>query len=114
VSIATGNAKFTAASGLNPDSGMGWDLSLKPLVITNDFTDGCETAGFVPNTTTASIADAVTTNAWSIPSGSVSTNDFCNYSVEYTATIPGGKQPVYGDSTYIFTGPTLIHTLTTE
>jgi hypothetical protein len=114
VSIAPGNAKFTATSGSNADSGMGWDLSLKPLVITNDFTDGCEDAGFVPNTTTASIADAVTTNAWSIPSDSVSTNDFCNYSVEYTATIPGGKQPVYGDSTYIFTGPTLIHTLTTE
>ena len=115
VSIATGNAKFTAASGLNPDPGMGWDLSVTyPLEISNDFSAGCATAGFLPNTLTASIASAVVTNAWTIPSLSVSTNDFCSYSVEYTATIPGDKEPIFGNSTYTFTGPTLIHTLTTS
>ncbi len=114
VTIATDDAKFSAASGSNPDAGMGWDLSVKPLVITNSFTDGCTAAGFTPNSG-ASMSAAGSTNAWSVSGeGVVTTNNFCNYSVSYTATIPAGKEPVYGDSTYVFTGPSLIHTLTTN
>ena len=114
VSIAAENAKFTAASGANPDSGMGWELSVKPLVISNTFSTGCDAAGFTPNAG-ASMSAAGSTNAWSVSgTGVVTTNNFCNYSVSYTATIPAGKEPVYGDSTYIFTGPNLIHTLTTS
>ncbi len=112
VTIAEGNAKFTAASGLNADSGMGWNLSDKPLVISNTFTEGCTAAGFTPNPG-ASMAAAGTTEAWSVSTG-VLTNNFCNYSVSYEATIPANKQPIYGNSTYVFTGPSLIHTLTTE
>jgi hypothetical protein len=113
VSIATDNAKFTAASELRSDLGMGWLLSDKPLVIANTFTSGCTTAGFTSNPG-ASMTASGSTTAWSIADTAVSTNDFCNYSVEYTATVPGGKEPTYGDSTYVFTGPTLIHTLTTS
>jgi hypothetical protein len=114
VSIAADNAKFTAASGANADPGMGWELSVKPLVISNTFSDGCDAAGFTPNAG-ASMAAAGSTNAWSVSgTGIVTTNNFCNYSVSYTATIPAGKEPVYGDSTYVFTGPNLIHTLTTS
>jgi hypothetical protein len=113
VTIGADDAKFTAASGANPDAGMGWDLSVKPLVISNTFTDGCSAAGFTPNPG-ATMAAAGTTAAWSMLTASVTTHNFCNYSVSYTATIPAGKEPVYGNSTYVFTGPTLIHTLTTS
>ena len=114
VTIAEGDAKFSAASDSNPDPGMGWNLSVKPLVITNSFTEGCAAAGFTPNPG-ASMAAAGSTNAWSVSGeGTVTTNNFCNYSVSYTATIPAGKAPVYGNSTYVFTGPSLIHTLTTS
>ena len=114
VTIATGNAAFTAASGSNPDAEMGWNLSTKPLVIENSFSTGCAAAGFTSNPG-ASMTAAGTTPAWSVTgTGIVTTNNFCNYSVNYTATIPAGKQPVYGDSTYVFTGPTLVHTLTTS
>ena len=113
VSIAEGNAKFTAASGGSPDVAMGWLLTDKPLVIANTFTPGCTTAGFT-STPGATLTTSGSTTAWSISSATVSTNDFCNYSVEYTATVPAGKEPIYGNSTYVFTGPTLVHTLTTS
>jgi hypothetical protein len=112
VTIAAGDAAFTAASGSQSDAGMGWSLGAKPLVIANTFSSGCTGAGFTSNPG-ASMAAAGTTEAWSVSTG-VLTNNFCNYSVEYTATVPGGKEPIYGDSTYVFTGPTLIHTLTTS
>jgi hypothetical protein len=115
VTIASGDDKFTATSGATVDAGMGWALSVKPLVIANTFATGCAGAGFTPNVSpTASMAAAGTNTAWTIDSDDVTTNDFCSYSVQYTATVPGGKQPVYGNSTYTFTGPTLVHTLTTS
>jgi hypothetical protein len=115
VTIATGNDKFTAASGSNADADMGWLLSIKPLVIANTFDSGCLSAGFIANVSpTASMGAAGTNTAWTIASAAVSTNDFCSYSVLYTATVPGGKLPKYGNSTYTFTGPTLVHTLTTS
>jgi hypothetical protein len=113
VSIAEGDAAFTAASESRSDEGMGWVLGVKPLVIENTFSLGCSAAGFTSNPG-ASMSASGSTTAWSILSGTVSTNDFCNYSVEYTATVPAGKEPTYGNSTYVFTGPTLVHTLTTS
>jgi hypothetical protein len=113
ITIAEGDAKFTATSDDRADVDMGWLLSDKPLVIENTFSPGCSTAGFTPSAG-ASMATHGTQAAWSILSGSVGTNDFCSYSVNYTATIPGDKEPVYGDSTYVFAGPTLVHTLTTN
>ncbi len=115
VTIASGDAKFTARSGASVDAGMGWELSTKPLVIANTFSAGCTAAGFTPNVSpTASMTAAGTNTAWEILSADVSTNDFCGYSVQYTATVPANKEPIYGNSTYTFTGPTLIHTLTTS
>ena len=113
VTIATGDDSFTATSSAGRDIAMDWSLSSKPLGIANTFDAGCEAAGFTPNAG-ASMAASGTSNAWSILSTAVSTNDFCSYSVAYTATVPGGKLPTYGDSTYTFTGPTLVHTLTTS
>lgn len=113
VEIAEGNARFTAVSGGLSDSAMDWELSEEPLVIANDFSDGCAADGFTPNAGATMFASG-TTNAWTITDFDVVTNNFCNYSVDYTATIPGGMMPTYGDSTYTFTGPSLIHTLTTN
>jgi hypothetical protein len=114
VEIAEGDAGFTAVSGGLADSEMDWSLSTEPLVIENDFSDGCVTNGFTPNIAAAEISAAGITNAWTITNLDVITNNFCNYSVDYTATIPAGMMPTYGDSTYTFTGPSLIHTLTTN
>lgn len=118
VEIAADDAGFTAVSGGLPDPAMDWELGTgpgsTPLVIANNFSDGCVLDGFTPNTETASVISHGVTNAWTIGSGSVVTNNFCNYSVDYTAAIPAGKLPTYGDSTYTFTGPSLIHTLTTS
>jgi hypothetical protein len=113
VTIAADDAAFTAASESRLDAGMGWSLSVKPLVIANTFSAGCSAAGFTSDPG-ASMSASGSTTAWSISSANVSTNDFCNYSVEYTATVPADKEPIYGNSTYVFTGPTLVHTLTTS
>jgi hypothetical protein len=114
VKIDEGDAGFTAASGGSADPEMDWSLSEKPLVIENDFSEGCVTNGFTPNTSPVEISSSSTTNVWEILLIDVETNNFCKYSVDYTATIPAGMMPTYGDSTYTFTGPSLIHTLTTE
>ena len=113
VTVASDDAAFTAASGSNADSGMGWALSAKSLNITNTFAAGCTTDSFTSNPS-ATIDSAKTVTAWSISSGSVNTNNFCSYSVAYSTNVPAGKSPLFGDSTYTFTGPTLIHTLTTS
>jgi hypothetical protein len=113
VTIASGNDSFTATSTEGRDAAMDWSLSTKPLGIANTFASGCELAGFTPNPG-ASMAASGTSTAWSILSAAVTTNDFCSYSVAYTATVPAGKLPTYGDSIYTFTGPTLVHTLTTS
>lgn len=113
VTIASGDDSFTATSTGGRDTAMDWSLSTTPLGIANTFDDGCEASGFTPNAG-ASMSTSGTSTAWSILSGAVSTNDFCSYSVAYTATVPGGKLPTYGNSTYTFTGPTLLHTLTTS
>lgn len=118
VEIAVGDAGFTAVSETRPDPAMDWLLGTgpgtTPLVIANNFSEGCALDGFTPNTETASVTAAGVTPAWTILSAAVDTNNFCNYSVDYTATIPADKLPTYGDSTYTFTGPSLIHTLTTN
>jgi hypothetical protein len=118
VSIGADDDRFTAKSGVIDDSiAMGWELSEKPLVISNDFSgvgNTCTADGFTPNAGAAISNDATAVKAWSIVTGAVDTNNFCNYSVDYTATIPAGKNPTFGASTYTFTGPSLIHTLTTE
>jgi hypothetical protein len=114
VTINAGDDSFTATSGGNVDAEMGWSLETEPLLISNTFAEGCTTAGFTPNTETGTMTAAGTTNAWSILSDAVTTNNFCSYSVAYTATVPGGKLPTYGNSTYTFTGPILVHTLRTS
>jgi len=118
VSIGAGDDGFTAESGEIDDSiAMGWRLSEQPLVIENDFSgvdNTCTVDGFTPNAGAAISNDVTAVKAWSILTGAVDTNNFCNYSVDYTATIPAGKNPTFGNSTYTFTGPSLIHTLTTE
>lgn len=99
-----------------PDEAMNWLLNETgaSLRIVNVFDAECADQGFSANNETAEFTGAATASAWSIASGLVGTNDYCSYSVTYNAAIPANQIPTYGESTYTFTGPTLLHTLTTS
>jgi len=40
-----------------------------------------------------------------------STNNFCSWTSDYSINIPAGMKPLFGGSTYVFTGPTITNTM---
>lgn len=97
--------------------------------ISMNFEAGPDAAAFVINNTAAICADlgfsfigsplTVTDAASAIAGASVvtmpvistTTNNFCSWTSSYAITIPAGKKPLFGDSTYTFTGPTITNTM---
>jgi hypothetical protein len=43
--------------------------------------------------------------------GAVNTNNFCSWTSDYSISIPAGKKPLFGDSTYTYVGPTITNTM---
>jgi hypothetical protein len=81
------------------------------LRITNVDIDACSAEGFSTDES-AEIADTnLETTPWSVLTGSVTNNNFCQWSAKYDIKIPAGMSPLYGNVTYRWTGPTLTHTL---
>ena len=68
----------------------GFSFDVSPLVVT---------------TTTAS------TNVVSLAALSTGTNNFCSWTSDYAISIPAGMKPMFGDSTYTYTGPTITNTM---
>jgi hypothetical protein len=95
-----------------PDSGMDFSAdSSNPLRITNVGIDTCTSEGFETNAS-AEITDMVSeTTPWTVPTNSVTNNNFCAWSAMYEINIPAAMSPLYGDVTYRWTGPQLTHTL---
>lgn len=108
MSVAT--QSFTSSSVGRADDGFTWNLSDKPLTFNNNFTTCSD---FNPNLS-ASLSATGSVPVWSMSSSDVSTNNFCEYDVDYSTSIPSGLNPKYGGSTYDITGPTLTVTLTTS
>jgi hypothetical protein len=61
----------------------------------------------------AELSAGGTVTVWTVDAVNATTNNFCDYSITYTSTIPAGLNPTYGDSNYTITGPTLTVVLTT-
>jgi hypothetical protein len=47
----------------------------------------------------------------SLTAGLTLTNSFCSWTTKYTVKIPSGLTPLFGDSTYTYTGPTVTNTM---
>ena len=56
-------------------------------------------------------AAVLTANVVSMTAANTGTNNFCSWTSDYSISIPGGKKPLFGNSTYTFTGPTVTNTM---
>ena len=128
VSTSLSGNSFTAVSDANggadpvEDVTMNFDAEAgNPLTIDNTPTaDSCPTpasgeaaAGEFsfsgsPLVVTATGASA---NVVAMTATNTGTNNFCSWTSDYSISIPAGKKPLFGDSTYTFTGPTITNTM---
>ena len=115
VSTTLSGNSFTAVSdantgGLTPDTTMNFDaVSENPLTIGNTAV-ACTGFSFLgsPLIVTASSASA---NVVSLSKANTGTNNFCSWTSDYAISIPAGMNPMFGDSTYTYTGPTITNTM---
>jgi hypothetical protein len=119
---ASGNT-FTALSSKNTSSPAAVDTSMdfttdggdifQNLVIDNTAVS-CD-AGFSFIGSPLIISDAASAstgaNVVSMSEASTQTNSYCSWTSSYTVTIPSGLKPTYGNSTYVYTGPTITNTM---
>ena len=99
-----GNFSSVSDAG-GADPAFAWDLADAGITFTNNFL-----AGSCADFTTFAGATATNNtpiNVWSVDYADTITNNFCQYSIDYATTIPGGLNPTYGDSTYTITGPSI-------
>lgn len=94
------------------DAGMDFTADTSnPLRITNVGIETCSVEGFETNEL-AELSDVnSTTTPWTVNTISVTNNNFCAWNAKYEINIPADKSPLYGNSTYRWTGPILTHTL---
>ena len=106
------NAVSDANTGATPavDATMNFDaVTDNPLTIGNTAVV-CTGFTFVEPPLTVTTADA-TANVVSLAANLTGTNNFCSWTSDYAISIPAGKKPMFGDSTYTYTGPTITNTM---
>lgn len=64
-----------------------------------------------PFVVTTSASATAGTNVVSLSAGFTTTNSYCSWTSDYTVTIPSGLKPMFGNSTYLYTGPTITNTM---
>jgi hypothetical protein len=110
---------FTALSSKNTSSPAAADTSMdfttvsQNLVINNTQEDCDAGFSFIGSPLTVSDLESATTgaNVVSLDELSTTTNSYCSWISDYTVTIPSGLKPTYGNSTYVYTGPTITNTM---
>ena len=120
--VLSGNS-FTAVSSknltdpLSSDDSMDFDTNLgddQNLVITNT-ADDCSDAGFVfsLNPFVVSTFESATTSTpvVSMDDAFTTTDSFCSWTSDYRVILPTGMKPIFGNSTYTYTGPTITNTM---
>lgn len=102
----TVDGNFSSSSDVGgADAAFAWNLADAGITFANNFV-----AGSCTNFTTnpgATATNNTPINVWSVDYADTITNNFCQYSIDYSTTIPGGLNPTYGDSTYTITGPSI-------
>ncbi len=84
------------------------------LVINNTPTDCADIGfGFNNNPFYVTTLESATTgaNVVSMVANSTSTTSYCSWTSDYYVTIPYGLKPMFGASTYTYTGPTMTNTM---
>jgi hypothetical protein len=71
----------------------------------------CGTDSFTPGDLSSFHTGKLAGSVWSVSADSALNNNFCKFQLKYEINIPAGMSPLYGDTTYTWTGPTLSFTL---
>jgi hypothetical protein len=114
--VVAGGDKFTAKALTGAegtlDPGMDFFAIVdNELKITNVGISSCTSEGFATNETAELKTGTLTTTPWTVAGAGVLNNNFCKWSAKYEIKIPLGMSPLYGNVDYLWTGPTLTHTL---
>jgi hypothetical protein len=71
----------------------------------------CVSDSFAPGDLSSFYTTKLDGRVWSVAAASATNNNFCKFQLKYEIKIPSGMSPLYGDTTYTWTGPTLSFTL---
>jgi hypothetical protein len=71
----------------------------------------CESDSFTPGNLSSFYDGKLDGRVWSVAADDAENNNFCQFALKYEIKIPGGMSPVFGNTTYTWTGPTLTFTL---
>jgi len=123
VSTTASSNTFTAVSSKNTSTPAAVDTSMdfttdggdifQNLVIDNTPVDCDGLFNFIipPFAITDAASASTGANVVSMDAMSTTTNSYCSWTSSYTVTIPSGLKPTYGNSTYVYTGPTITNTM---
>jgi hypothetical protein len=121
VSTTLSGNTFTAVSDKNtlntPDDSMDFTTNdgLDQNLVIDNTPATCADAGFSfdnnPFRVTTSQIALDGTNVVSMLAIDTLTNSYCSWTSDYTVTIPSEKKPIFGNSTYTYTGPTVTNTM---
>jgi hypothetical protein len=105
------------AGGATPDTTMDFvtDDGMDQNLVIDNTPATCDDTVFSfinnPFRVTDSASATTGTNVVSLAAMSTTTNSYCSWTSDYTVTIPSGLMPMFGNSTYTYTGPTVTNTM---
>lgn len=111
VGVSNAEGATSADTSMNFEAGSG----IGEAFVINNSAVSCADVGFSFSGSPLTVTDAATAaagaNVVTMPASATTTNNFCSWTSSYAITIPAGKKPLFGDSTYTFTGPTITNTM---
>jgi hypothetical protein len=117
VSTVLSSNSFTAVSSKNTDSAvdatMDFDTDgVNPLIIDNT-PETCVGFTFMhpPYAVTSALDATEGTDVVTLSAADTTTNSFCSWTSDYSVSIPAQMKPMFGGSTYTYTGPTVTNTM---
>ena len=108
----TFSAEAQLPGGAEADVDMNFTADdVNPFSIVDDGIESCSSEGFSVIGSAELKTGSLSTAPWSVSTLSVNNNNFCTWSSVYGIKIPANLSPLYGNVDYVWTGPTLTHTL---
>jgi hypothetical protein len=115
VTISTAADPGFTSSSFSGDTSMNFALTDSSHKLTATVSPSCASPWTTPAAGANDIYSGhVSAVATSLAKDDTTTKSACSYTVEYAATVPGGKAPAHAGSNYAMTGPTLTTTLVTS
>jgi hypothetical protein len=102
-----------AAGGADPNMDFSATETTNEFFVTYVPTEGgsCEADSFTPGDLSSFYTGKLDGRVWSVAALDAENNNFCQFRLRYEIKIPSGMSPLFGNTAYTWTGPTLSFTL---